>query len=64
MIRNVAAYINIPLIVGGGIRSKEQASKAASAGANIIVTGNVFEGNKVKNKISEIIEGIHKSRHF
>jgi phosphoglycerol geranylgeranyltransferase len=58
MIRAVRHYIDIPIIVGGGIRSKEQALAAASAGADVIVTGNVIEGNDAGRKISEIIEGI------
>ena len=58
MIRVVKHYIDIPVIVGGGIRTKEQALAAASAGADVIVTGNVIEGNDAGRKISEIIEGI------
>jgi phosphoglycerol geranylgeranyltransferase len=61
MIRVVKHYIDIPLIVGGGIRSREQALAAASAGADIIVTGNVIESGDAKGKVSEIIEGIKAS---
>ncbi|MGB9853231.1 MAG: geranylgeranylglyceryl/heptaprenylglyceryl phosphate synthase [Candidatus Bathyarchaeales archaeon] len=58
MIRAVRHYIDVPLIVGGGIKSRAQALAAASAGANIIVTGNVVENGQVKDKVSEIVEGI------
>ncbi len=34
---------NIPIIVGGGIRTPEQVRYAISAGANIIVTGSAIE---------------------
>ena len=51
-------YIDVPLIVGGGIRTKEQALAAASAGADIIVTGNVIESTGGKQKVSEIIDGV------
>jgi phosphoglycerol geranylgeranyltransferase len=61
MIRVVKHYIDIPLIVGGGIRSREQALAAASAGADIIVTGNVIESGDAKGKVSEIVEGIKAS---
>ena len=61
MIRAVKQYIDIPLIVGGGIKSREQALAAASAGADIIVTGNVVETGDAKGKVSEIIEGIKAS---
>ena len=58
MIQMIKKTTDIPLIVGGGIRTKEQASAAASAGANIIVTGNIVEATDGKQKISEIIDGV------
>ena len=62
MIRMVKHFIDIPLIVGGGIRTKEQALAAASAGADIIVTGNVIESTNAKQTVSEIIDGIKGTR--
>jgi phosphoglycerol geranylgeranyltransferase len=62
MIRTVKQYVDIPVIVGGGIRSREQALTAASAGADVIVTGNVVETGDAKSKVSEIIAGIKSSR--
>jgi phosphoglycerol geranylgeranyltransferase len=62
MVRAVKHYVDVPLIVGGGIRSREQALAAASAGADIIVTGNVVEESGVRHKVSEIIEGIRRGR--
>jgi len=62
MIRTVKHFIDIPLIVGGGIRTKEQALAAASAGADIIVTGNVIESTHAKRTVSEIINGIRGNR--
>lgn len=58
MIRAVKHLLEIPLIVGGGIRTKEQAISAASAGADIIVTGNVTEANDAAQRVSEIIAAI------
>ena len=60
MIRKVKNYINIPLIVGGGIRSRETAVSAVSAGADVIVTGNIIEGADSKQKISEIIGAVKR----
>jgi phosphoglycerol geranylgeranyltransferase len=60
MIRTVKHVIDIPLIVGGGIRTKEQALAAASAGADIIVTGNIIESTDAKQKVSEIIDGVKR----
>jgi phosphoglycerol geranylgeranyltransferase len=62
MIQIVKHYINVPLIVGGGIRTREQALDAASAGADIIVTGNLVERAGVKQRVSEIVEGIRRPR--
>ena len=61
MIRAVKHYIDIPLIVGGGIKSREQALAAASSGADVIVTGNLIETGDAKGKVSEIIAGIKAS---
>jgi len=58
MIRIVKQCIHVPLVVGGGIKSRRQALTAASAGADIIVTGNVMENTRVTRKVSEIIQGI------
>ncbi|HEX69115.1 MAG TPA: geranylgeranylglyceryl/heptaprenylglyceryl phosphate synthase, partial [Candidatus Bathyarchaeota archaeon] len=58
MISAVRRVINVPLIVGGGIRSADQARMAVSAGADIIVTGNLVEGADAKGRVSEIIDGI------
>jgi phosphoglycerol geranylgeranyltransferase len=58
MIRTVKHFVDIPLIVGGGIRTKEQALTAASAGADVLVTGNIIESTDAKQKVSEIIDGI------
>jgi phosphoglycerol geranylgeranyltransferase len=43
MISAVAGAVDIPLIVGGGIRTKKQAEAVLKAGADIIVVGNAFE---------------------
>jgi putative glycerol-1-phosphate prenyltransferase len=43
MISRVREGIHIPLIVGGGIRSGEQAKAACDAGADMIVVGNAIE---------------------
>jgi phosphoglycerol geranylgeranyltransferase len=62
MIRAVKRCIDVPLIVGGGIRTRLQALAAASAGADIIVTGNIVEDGQVKDRVSEIVEGIRRGK--
>src|SRR5690606_36595985 len=43
MIQKVSSNINIPLIVGGGIRTADQVSATCKAGADIVVVGNAIE---------------------
>jgi len=43
MISKVKAAINIPLIIGGGIRDAQTAKRIVDAGADIIVVGNAAE---------------------
>ena len=45
IIKAVKKQINIPLIVGGGIRSKEQIETAFLAGADVIVIGTAIEND-------------------
>jgi len=56
MIRVVKEVAQIPLIVGGGIKTGKQAREIAKAGAEVVVTGTVTEkrGN-LKEKISSIV---------
>ena len=53
------------LIVGGGIRSGEQAAIAAAAGANWIVTGTLTEDasnlEELSQRISEVVSGAQSS---
>lgn len=42
----VKKSIDIPLIIGGGVRSAEKAKALFDAGADLIVVGNAIEGNK------------------
>ncbi len=60
MIKKVKMFTNHIVIVGGGIRTGKDAGKVAHAGADIIVTGTVVENtSNIKEKISEIVEGIN-----
>lgn len=59
MIRKVKESIQVPLVVGGGIRTAIQASGAAKAGADVIVVGNAIE--KDLSLIKEIADAVHTS---
>ena len=43
LVRQVHEAVDVPLIVGGGIRTPEMAAERVKAGASIIVTGTVIE---------------------
>jgi len=58
MIRNVKRMIEIPLIVGGGIRSPKAAISAVKAGADIVVTGTLIE--RSSREIAKVIQSIKK----
>jgi phosphoglycerol geranylgeranyltransferase len=59
MIRLVKKYLNIPLIVGGGLKNGKSAKAAVKAGADVIVTGTlVEETGSVYENINEIIKEI------
>jgi phosphoglycerol geranylgeranyltransferase len=45
LISSVKNNISIPLIVGGGIRTKEQLNIAFNSGADVVVIGTAFENN-------------------
>lgn len=45
MITLVAQNIKVPLIVGGGIRSKQEIENAYNAGADLVVIGTAFEND-------------------
>ena len=58
MIRAVSNNIDIPLIVGGGIKSSEETILKCKAGADIIVVGNAIE--KELSLIKELSSVIHQ----
>jgi phosphoglycerol geranylgeranyltransferase len=60
MISAVRACVDIPIIVGGGIRDKETALEKLKAGADIIVTGNLLQKENGVERMKEIAECVRK----
>ncbi|MFA6456601.1 MAG: geranylgeranylglyceryl/heptaprenylglyceryl phosphate synthase [Bacteroidota bacterium] len=55
----VAKYCSVPLIVGGGLRTPEEAHNKVRAGAKFIVTGTVLEKNGSASLVKEFASAIH-----
>jgi len=58
MISKVKETVDIPLIIGGGIRDANTAKEKIKAGADIIVTGTIVEEKNREKKLREIIRAI------
>ncbi len=61
IIESVSGAIEIPLIVGGGIRSPEKAWENARAGADVIVVGTAIE--KEPALLIEMADAVHGTRN-
>src|SRR5687767_13880462 len=57
MIKVVAANLDIPLVIGGGILTAEKAYLNCKAGADVIVVGNAIE--KDSSLIKDIAAAVH-----
>lgn len=56
----VKKLTNLIVIVGGGIRTAEDAREVSQAGADIVITGTVVEETEdTYNKIKELTDAIH-----
>ena len=63
MIKRLKAKIEIPLIVGGGIKTPGEARKKVLAGADILVTGNILEGGAQMHKVlDQFVEAVQYTK--
>ena len=53
--------LNIHLIVGGGIKSPQEAASKIEAGASMVVTGSVLETSQNNSLMKEFADAIHKN---
>jgi phosphoglycerol geranylgeranyltransferase len=60
MVSAVRKEIEIPIIVGGGIRTAEDAGELAQAGADIVVTGTIVE--KDASVLGDIVKRVKETR--
>jgi heptaprenylglyceryl phosphate synthase len=45
IIKKCKSQLNIPLLIGGGIKTKQQLETTFNAGADMVVIGTAFENN-------------------
>ncbi len=59
MLRTICKRCSLPIIVGGGIRTPDEARKKVEAGASFVVTGTVIEEKNHHSFIREFAEAVH-----
>lgn len=62
MVRAVRATASIPVIVGGGIRTGDDARTLIEAGAQVLVTGTVTEEEGLGRGFHDILAEVRRSR--
>ncbi len=63
LIKAIASTIEIPIIVGGGIRTPEEAAEKVEAGASFVVTGTILEAQNDSAFIKEFASAIHQKEN-
>jgi putative glycerol-1-phosphate prenyltransferase len=57
MVKDVKSSVDLPVFVGGGIRTPQQAIDICNAGADVVVVGNAIEANP--NLVYELSKAVH-----
>lgn len=58
MIASVKSKVRIPVIIGGGIKTPEQATMVKRAGADVIVTGTIVENGDYADCLEDMIKAV------
>ena len=64
MIRDVTKNVSVPLIVGGGIRTPNEAKEKVNAGAKIVISGNLFEDENNWDLIPKFCSAVHSKEEI
>jgi phosphoglycerol geranylgeranyltransferase len=59
MVREVSQYVDIPVVVGGGLRRAEDCAQRIEAGASFVVMGNHFESHHDFSQLREAAAAAH-----
>jgi phosphoglycerol geranylgeranyltransferase len=60
VISKVAEQVDIPLMVGGGIRTPDEAAEKVRAGARFIVTGTILEEDSSPTVLHALADAVHQ----
>lgn len=64
MVRAVRALVDVPVVVGGGIRTPAAAAEKVLAGASIVVVGNHFEEDGNRAQLRAFAEAVHEAGNY
>ena len=59
IIEEVSKNVSVPVIVGGGIRTPNEAREKVNAGAKVIISGNLFEDENNWDLIPDFCSAVH-----
>lgn len=62
MIKAIAGRCPLPMIVGGGIRTPEEAALKVAAGASFVVTGTINEERDDMQTIRKFAQAVHSAK--
>jgi phosphoglycerol geranylgeranyltransferase len=62
IISAVTRTVKVPVIVGGGIKTPEEAAEKVKAGASFVVTGNILESSKDDSLLKSFAQAIHNHK--
>jgi phosphoglycerol geranylgeranyltransferase len=63
IVKAVKGVLDVPLVVGGGLRTRAHAEAALEAGADILVTGTIAENGHF-DRLAEICDAVRARRAF
>ncbi len=64
VVKAISSYVDIPIIVGGGIKTPDEAREKVEAGAKFIVTGNLFDDYGNLSSLDDFVKAIHTKESY
>ena len=63
LVKCVSRYVDLPIMVGGGIREPEAARGLVEAGASVVITGDIVEKTGDPGLLRALAEAVHAPRN-